>query len=212
MNFTSLRVSLDEACITDFIRRYHFDEKDKKEILRINRLIAPRVHAQFHYVMESSEKCADTNVARYDEGSGDVPENFATVVVTLGKAFDEYQESLQKKNDIHGAYIIDCLGLELLRRAYDEIDEKLYEFTGLFAGDYIFAGEDRLPLSKVPELMTRLGQKLVIYNDAYVLIPKKSVVMEIPLYKVHKKKHGLCAFCSNEGCENRRESVIELAI
>lgn len=196
MNFTPLNVSLDEACIPDFIRRFHFNQTDKREILKVARVLLPRVHAQFHYVVEDKDKSLVKETKA---------EKVATVVVTLGKAFDELQESYAAKKDIHGAYIIDCLGLELLSRAYDELDDKLHELTGLYAGDYIFAGEDRLPLGKLPDLMTKLGQKIVTYNEAYVLIPKKSVVVEIPLFKRKTKKHGLCAFCDNEDCELRRE-------
>ena len=60
MTFEPIEVSLDENCISDFIRRYHFNEDDKKEILRVNKLISPRAHAQFHYYLEETldEKAA----------------------------------------------------------------------------------------------------------------------------------------------------------
>lgn len=186
MNFIPLKVSLDDACFGDFLRRYHFDEKDKIDVLRLYKQVKPRVHAEFHYVLTD-----DNGVSK------------ALVVVTLGQAFDEYQESFLNRGDIHKAYILDCLGLEMLWAAYDEIDRKLYELTGLYAGDYIYAGDDALPITKLPALMGLLGQKQITYNDAYVLIPKKSVVFEAPLFSTRIEKYARCASCSNVNCSMR---------
>ena len=183
MNFIPLTVSLDEACIGDFIRRYHFDDKDKKEILRLLRRVSPRVHAEFHYVLE---------------------EGCAIVVMTLGKAFDELQEGFLRKGDIHGAYIVDCLGLEFMWAAYDEIDRELTERTGLHPGDYTYVGEKGLPLSELPMLMSKLGQKQVTYNAGFMLIPKKSVVFRAPLFEKKVVKHGRCTNCENVSCDLRR--------
>ena len=51
MNFIPLKVSLDEACIDEFLSRYHFAERDKNDIFRIYKQVEPRIHATFHYVL-----------------------------------------------------------------------------------------------------------------------------------------------------------------
>lgn len=187
MNFIPLNVSLDEACLQEFVRRYHFNDTDKKEIIRLYRQLAPRVHAEFHYV---------------PEGDG------AVVVMTLGSAFDELQDSFIQKGDINRAYMVDCLGLEIMSHAYDEMDKKLYELTGKYAGGYVFAGADELPLSETPRLMALLGQKVVTYNEAYVLLPKKSVLFTVPLYDEKIEKHDKCAYCSAVNCQLRQTEYI----
>ena len=185
MNFIPLKVSLDEGCISDFIRRYHFEEKDKNDILRLYRQIEPRVHAEFHYVINDGQ---------------------AVVIVTLGQAFDEYQESLLSKGDIHRGYMLDCIGLELLWAAYDEIDMKIHERTGKYVGNYTFAGDNNLPMSEVPRLMNMLGQKVITYNEAYALIPKKSVLFTAPLLTERINKYARCASCSNTKCAMRQSA------
>ena len=204
MNFIPLEVSLDEACIGDFLRRYHFDEKDKKDILRLYRQVEPRIHAEFHYVLDRADE-----ISAGREPVGDVgkqPQR-AVVVVTLGQAFDEYQESFLAKGDIHKAYILDCIGLEVLWAAYDEIDRRLFELTGLYAGNYVFAGDDKLPITEIPRLMNILGQKVVTYNEAYAMIPKKSVVFTVPLLPEMVEKYARCAACSNVKCKMREKTA-----
>ncbi|WP_292211256.1 cob(I)yrinic acid a,c-diamide adenosyltransferase [Butyrivibrio sp.] len=187
MTFEPIEVSLDENCFDAFIRRYHFNDSDKLEIIRTYRKIAPRVHAIFHYVLEKDKNGNE----------------FALVVASLGRAIDEYQNMFLSKENIQQAYIVDCLGLELLSLAYDKIDEMLHEKTGLFAGGYQFAGSDVFPLEELPEAMKKLGQKKIRYNDAYVLLPKKSVVFRTPLYKEKQEKHSRCSGCSAKNCSFR---------
>ena len=205
MNFIPLNVSLDEACMSDFARRYHFEEKDNNEIDKLYRKVAPRIHAQFHYVLLDDRGSALGKDISFDRKNV----SKALVVVTLGQAFDEFQDSFlvnpSSRSDIHKAYILDCLGLEYLWAAYDEIDKKIYEFTGLFAGDYTYVGDEKLPLSELPRLMGLLGQKVVTYNGAFALIPKKSVVFEIHLLDKKVKKHGRCSACQARDCSLRRE-------
>ena len=180
MNFIPLNVSLDEACLQEFVRRYHFNDADKKEIIRLYRQLSPRVHAEFHYVTEG---------------------NGAVVVMTLGSAFDEFQDSFIQN-------MVDCLGLEIMSLAYDKIDEKLHELTGKYAGGYVFTGVEELPLSETPRLMALLGQKVVTYNEAYVLLPKKSVLFTVPLYDEKIEKHDKCAYCSAANCQLRKAEYI----
>lgn len=187
MTFEPIEVSLDEGCIDAFIRRYHFNDNEKAEIIRIYRKIAPRVHAIFHHIIEEDE-----------EGK-----KSALVVASLGRAIDEFQNNLLEKGNIQEAYIVDCLGLDLLSLAYEKIDEKLHESTGLYAGGYQFAGSDGFSLESIPEAMKKLGQKKIRYNDAFVLVPKKSVVFRTQLFEKQQEKHSKCSSCSAEKCVYR---------
>ncbi len=188
MTFEPLNISLDEGCIASFIRRYHFNEDDKNDILKVYRQIAPRIHAEFHYVVDETS-----------EGKR------AVVVMTLGQAFDEYQASVVESGNIQKAYMIECLGTEIMSMSYHEIDKRIYELTDLYMGNYIFAGSDELPLSDIPMLMSKLGQKQISYNEAYVLIPKKSVVFVAPLLKEKPIKHNGCRKCKSQNCQLRQE-------
>ncbi|WP_022756094.1 hypothetical protein [Butyrivibrio fibrisolvens] len=182
MYFEPVEVSLDENCLSDLIRRYHFNDNDKKDIVRLYKLLYPRVHAIFHYVIE--------------KGS-------IYVIASLGRGIDSLQDSFLKKGDIQKAYIIDCLGIQLLEKVYEGIDDRIHELTGMYVGDYTFVGDERLPLQTMPDIMRKLGQKKIRYNNAYVLTPKKSVLFKAGLSKDKVHKSDMCSMCGNKDCANR---------
>ena len=161
----------------------------------------PRIHAEFHYVIKSSGSVWEFD-DKYDEKE-DCSGEQAVVIATLGQAFDEYQENLLTRGDIHKGYMLDCIGLELLWAVYDEIDKKLHEITGKYAGNYIFTGDNNLPMSEVPRLMGFLGQRVVTYNEAYAMIPKKSVLFVVPLLDENQTKSNRCSCCNNVNCNMR---------
>ena len=105
--------------------------------------------------------------------------------------------------------MIDCLGLELMSLAYNEIDKKISEITGLYTGGYIFAGSDEMSLSEIPEAFDKLRQGLVTYNEAYVLMPKKSVLFKTFLHKEKQVKHSRCRRCNAKKCSLRLEEYEE---
>ena len=184
MTFEPLQVELDESGITKFIKRYHFKTSEKKDIVMLYRQLHPRVHASFHHVIE-----------------GDT----VFVVVTLGDAFDSFQDSFLQKGEIQKAFIIDCLGTEMLSIAYEEVDKKIFEKTGLYVGSYVFAGSDKMPLEELAGVMAKLGQKIVKCNESFVLVPKKSVVFSAKLHEKRTEKHSDCANCSAVSCPMRNE-------
>lgn len=185
MTFEPLSVDLDEAGVDAFIKRYHFKKSEKKDIVMLYRQLYPRVHASFHHVIEDKT---------------------VYVVVTLGDAFDSFQDSFLNKGEIRKAYIIDCLGTEMLSIAYEEVDKKIYEKTGMYVGNYIFAGSDKMPLEELANVMVKLGQKIVKCNESFVLVPKKSVVFAAHLHKKRTEKHSDCSNCSALKCPMRKES------
>ncbi|WP_026652860.1 hypothetical protein [Butyrivibrio proteoclasticus] len=215
MTFEPVEVSLDENCFAELVRRYHFNEEDKKDIVKLYRQLIPRVHAVFHYVVENSDDGCSSVVENDNRGvdgcHSDIVENdnlggdssCAYVVASLGRAVDSLQDSFLQKGDIRSAYILDCIASELLAKAYDGIDERLYELTGKYAGDYVFVGDDELPLESTPEIMVKLGQKKIRYNEAFALIPKKSVLFKTALLPEKPHKAGMCSNCGAVDCQMR---------
>ncbi len=191
MTFEPLAVELDENGISGFIKRYHFKTSEKKDIVMLYRQLHPRVHASFHHVIEGET---------------------VYVVVTLGDAFDSFQDSLLQKGEIQKAFIVDCLGTEMLSLAYKEVDKKIFEKTGLYVGSYVFAGSDKMPLEELAAVMKKLGQKIVKCNESFVLVPKKSVVFSAKLHKKRSRKHSDCENCSAVSCPMRKEPAAKRAV
>lgn len=134
----------------------------------------------------------------------------AAVLMTLGKAIDEMQNHLMASGQMSKAYIFECLSMELLTKAYKKADDFLHDKTGLWCGVYMFPGSDG-SLEGVAELVDSFRQEEIIYNEAYNLIPKKSVAYKVTMVEeapATERESMLCASCSRHTCENRKKTEL----
>ena len=92
----------------------------------------------------------------------------------------------------------DCIGLELLMKAYEELIKHVQRETGKWATKIDFLGET-YPIELLPKLYRDFaGEIEVQYNQNFVLTPSKSVVFLLPMSdeKIGDPCH-ICENCSN---------------
>lgn len=182
-----ITVSLCENELKSICSRYHFKDTD-----------LPLLQKVYKEYLHSGM------VSAYLKWCGDAPED-AIVLMTLGKKIDHIENSFMEEEQILKAYILECLSMEMLSKAYSKADQYLHDKTGLWCGRYIFPGSD-CPLEGVAELVDQLMQEEIIYNEAYTLIPKKSVAYKVYLETTApdiERRLQLCGNCSKEICESR---------
>lgn len=129
----------------------------------------------------------------------------AAVLITLGEGIDRMQDRFMEEGRLSEAYMIECLAMELLNKAYICTEELLQEACGMWCSAYKFPGCE-LPLVMAAEIVDAFEQKEVTYNGAYVLIPKKSVAFIMEIQKEKPKavrENMLCAGCGNKKCIHR---------
>ena len=193
MNWVPLEAEIEEQRIKELQNRYHYTEAGQSALIKCYRKLRPLVHAAVCYRVMKVQDCEHQQTGK------------AVAVITLGAAVDEYQRMCEQKDQIEEAFMIDCLSMELLSRAYSSFDRRLRQETGLWPGDYQYPGSDG-PLQMMGEIMRLLGQKQVTCNSAYVLQPSKSVVFTVPLYDRQGVKHADCRNCKNADCIYRNEN------
>lgn len=129
------------------------------------------------------------------------------VLLTLGDNIDKRQNTCMEEGKMSEAYMMECLAMEILNKAYVQTGHILYEISGMYAGSYKFPGSE-LPLAVTADVIEDFQQKEVRCNEMYMLLPKKSVVYLTKMQN-EKPKAGkeqlLCAECKNEGCIHRME-------
>ena len=131
-------------------------------------------------------------------------------------------EMSEQKEQLFLAYMVDCLGMGMLRMAYQTFYETHLCHTGLFASDMIFLNQEEM--KDISELFERLGITDVMLNEAFVMIPQKTVVFTTKVCEnscadgkgkgaeegkrpsFGKECMNICEMCDNTQCANRLKS------
>lgn len=185
-----LQLQLQQVHYREIQKTYHFEEKDGRNLSKLGRTILQEIMPKLYYgAFPFEEKEGQEQIA---------------VIVTLGERFDEIQEEYSRQKQLSESYQIECIGMELLKLAYEKVAEQIYEATGKWLGTFQFLG-DKYPLEMIPAVCEALAPGEISYNDAYMLQPKKTVVFLSVLGTERKESScHLCDNCSNVTCQNRQ--------
>lgn len=127
-----------------------------------------------------------------------------SVIVTLGDGVDELQNQYMRKERVSESYMMECIGMEFLRAAYEQTAEHIHAYTGRWMSDFEFIG-DKIPFTYMEEIFRLLKLQEVKYNQAYMLTLKKTVVFITDLCTERKGSCcHVCAECSYLECSNRK--------
>jgi len=126
------------------------------------------------------------------------------VVMSLGPGLDSLQERYSEQGSLSKSYMLEVLAGELLMQGYGAYDRYIAETTDWHVARYHFPGsEEAYPLEMLPDLLRGFTEK-VVCNEAFCILPKKSVVFVSELTQDEKVRcGGVCTGCNNAHCENR---------
>lgn len=184
MKTYSFSVGYEDISIENFLKRYHFDDNDIELIKSTGNFLAGivTITAAIFYQQEKLF-CA----------------------VTLGKHFDELENLVVESGNLMLSYCIECLGMELLSKAYVKMNEAVFQETGKWMGEYHFLDSDNLEITK--KLADGLEENGIFLKKG-MIHPLKSVIFTAE-YKKNKAESGChsCEKCDNLNCSFREVSV-----
>lgn len=143
------------------------------------------------------------------------------VVMTLGDFFDTKMEMYVQKEQLLFAYMVDCLGMGILRMAYQMFHEAHFCHSELLTSDMVFLNQEEM--KDLSGFFERLGITEVKLNESLVMIPQKTVVFSTRVHKSldmdnkEKKQEerknyniengcmNICEMCDNTECAHRRK-------
>lgn len=183
VNYLEYQIPFSQEEYIQTLVHSHFQETDFSECLKTERELALfNARARVWYRREQEDKLL--------------------VVMTLGQAFDDLIEAYEKKEELLLAYAIECLAMELLKKAYDILGAELYKREGKYPGEYHFLDNEEMKL--MPEILKGMKIRDVGCNEAYALIPQKTVVFLTELsYERKAECIRLCENCEQINCPNR---------
>ncbi|MBD5543455.1 MAG: hypothetical protein HDR01_04200 [Lachnospiraceae bacterium] len=197
MKQVKLTLNLSEQEIKGTLERYHFSKEDLPVLCSFFLALKPLIDSKAFYEIVSPKQKRPEQLGFVEE------KHFLAAIVTLGEPLDRFQELYLEAQDILSAYVIECLSLDLLNQAYEKLAERIEAEEGLYISKYEFLGE-KYPLDKTKDIFDYFSQSQVTYNEAYMLMPQKSVVFLGKLTREKKEicRH-ICESCRKENCANR---------
>lgn len=164
--------------------RWHFPEADLLKCLKIWEQVGSACKVKSWYGFEQEEEIL--------------------VVMTLGKQFDKLMDRYETEGELLKAYALECLAMEILRKAYGLFEDVLYDHMGKYPCEFRFLDEEQM--KKIPEILSRLDIDEVQCNESFALIPQKTVVF---LTELSEERNAdctrICENCGQKNCPNRKE-------
>lgn len=188
------QVTMNEWETEKFMHQYHFERKDWELMGHVKQQTEKVMQVScFYELLEQGVFC--------QEGKSIV------AAMTLGAGVDALEDGLMQEGKMLEAYMVECFAQFYLEKAYGIFRTLFREREGIGLGKFHFLG-DAYPLELTPELFRYLPQDEVTYNEAYVLIPQKSVSFMAPLTeKEHTGSEKDCANClAREKCFGGKNS------
>ena len=185
----------DEQFLHSVMKKYHYDPEEYPTLKQLAEQMMP--------CLETEAGWQDRNVEEtFPKGEW----SFLAVGITLGKGIDALQENYLQDGLLTESYMIEVLSSELLLKSYQAYTKWVAGHRDLHVARLHFLGAEGAPgLENLPALLREL-QLPVTCNEAYCMIPKKSVVFYAELTKdAFTKCAGICLGCGRRDCPNRME-------
>ncbi len=191
---------LSAADWKDFCSRFHFASADLPRIKSIYTALLPLTEAYAYYSLD--QDLNEVSLSHYAYG-----------FVTLGNGVDELSGLYLNHEQIEEAYIIDCLSLVLLSKAYEELAQVVEKETNLHLAELSFLG-DKYSLDLLPQIYECLAPENIRLTDGQMLMPLKTAALILALdTRAHsdiKKMCSSCAACKNLSCPSRKKQAAPL--
>lgn len=195
-----LNPGLSSSDWKEFCGRFHFSADEMPGIRAIYTALFPLIEAYAYYSLD--QDLDEVGLAHYAYG-----------FVTLGNGTDELAELYLNHEQIQEAYIVDCISLMLLSKAYEEFAQVVEAQSGLYLEELSFLG-DTYSLELLPQMYERLAPDAIQLTGGQMLRPLKTAAMILHLdTKIHADLRQLCNTCENcrnFSCPSRKSPVRSL--
>ncbi len=183
--------------IVDFMAASNKEDGSDEMIQAIYKALLPLMESYAYYSLNQDLK--EVSFSHYAYG-----------FVTLGNGMDELSELYLNHEQIQEAYIVDCISLMLLSKAYEEFAHVVEEQSGLYLTELSFLG-DTYSLDLLPQIYEHLAPDTIQLTEGQMLRPLKTATLILHLdTEIHaavKQLCNTCENCKNFSCPSRKASA-----
>ena len=184
----------------EFCDRFHFPATD-----------LPHIQSIYAALLPLTQCCAYYSLDQYIDAIAF--SHYAYGFVTLGSGMDELSDLYLNHEQIQEAYIVDCLSLMLLSKAYEDFAQTVEKQTGLYLAELSFLG-DTYPIDLLPQMYERLAPDAIEMTEGNMLRPLKTatLILRLDTERPQDRKQlcNACATCRNFSCPSRKASASPL--
>lgn len=184
----------------EFCDRFHFPATDLPHIQAIYAALLPLTQCCAYYSLDQ-----DIDAIAFS--------HYAYGFVTLGSGMDELSDLYLNHEQIQEAYIVDCLSLMLLSKAYEDFAQTVEKQTDLYLAELSFLG-DTYPIDLLPQMYERLAPDAIEMTEGNMLRPLKTatLILRLDTERPQDRKQlcNACATCRNFSCPSRKASASPL--
>ena len=193
---------LDREFIKKVCEKFHYEEIHLRELQAVAEEMLPLMRREAFW-----EVCTPW----IWNGGEKTDAVYEGVVMTLGKGLDCLQENYHKEGMFTESYMLETLASELLLQGYRAYNCHTGATGNRHVARYHFPGSEKsLPLEMLPQMLSRFSVQ-VSCNDAFCILPKKSVVFLAELTQDEQAGcEGICMGCGNLRCSNRVEEDAQM--
>ena len=190
-----LDYALNPVFLKEVGKKFHYEERHLTELRGVAEQMLPFIRSEAFWAGQKS--CI------WDDNK-DSAVTYEDVVMTLGGGVDSLQEEFVRKGLLSECYMLEALASELLLQGYRKYNQYIRENRFRYVARYHFPGsEEEFPLERIPQMLERLTP-LVVCNEAFCMLPKKSVVFAAELTQnAQTQCEGICLGCNSVNCPNR---------
>ena len=178
----------------EFCSRFHFSVEDLPRIQAIYTSLLPLVESYAYYSLRQDLPAVSFS-------------HYAYGIVTLGSGVDELSELYLNHEQIEEAYMIDCISLMLLSKAYEAFAHEAELQSGLYLTELSFLG-DTYSLDLLPQIYEQLAPDDIQLTEGNMFKPLKTAALILHLdtnkHADPKQLCNTCASCRNFSCPSRK--------
>lgn len=189
MGYLTYQISFSQTEYEEALMRCHFEGADLQECAQVWRDIVD-------WGKSERKESGDEWIRawyRYET------EEEILVIMTLGGRYDKLIEHYEQNGELLKAYAADCLAMAVLKKGYTMFSDALYQCENKYPGEFCFLEDEQM--KRVPGTLSDMGITEVFCNEAFVMVPQKTVVFMTELSdKKSKDCAEICENCTRKTC------------
>lgn len=207
MKKMQLALVITKQELKDKLQKFHYDYKDFDELWEISKEMMKNMECVAYY--EDENVLLKNGYLKLGESDMLSPKTACdsgyVAVVTLGRKIDELSEAYAKKEQVSKEYMLECLAMVFLEKAYDKLIKRVCVEEHVQILGFHFWEED-YSIEQMKQLVDGMKLQEITCTSQKMLNPSKSAILLLAgkstdkiTCELKEKSYGMSEQCARCG-------------